>query len=296
MDPSPAALKIARIRFDEILSDNTNISVSYCLQLEAIPSQIDLAIIATNADVRMQVIKKMLSLIKIKYMIIEKVAFQTVEDCVDAVKLFNKKKIGAWVNCPRRLHPLFSKLKDNMVNRTHRFIKVRGSKLGLASNAIHMLDLFSFLFGDQDISVNLSKLHPRIYPAKRKGFIEIGGTVTFKNNKGDLLSLTDNMQKAQVTEMEFGYNKKKLLTIDNNNKSFSQYNQKQKIIINGDFIMPLQSDLTRPVLEEILNTGSCGLTPLDESMKLHIAMLKGFIDHISKYSATEINQEFCPIT
>ena len=134
MDPSLDALEIARIRFDEILSENTKIDVSYSLQPEAIPAQIDLAVIATNADVRMQVIKKMLSLTKIKYMIIEKVAFQTVKDCGDAVKLFNKRKIGAWVNCPRRLHTLFSKLKDIMVTRTHRFIKVRGSKWGLASN------------------------------------------------------------------------------------------------------------------------------------------------------------------
>jgi len=183
-----------------------------------------------------------------------------------------------------------------MEKRTNRFIKVNGNKWGLASNAIHMLDLFLFLFGDQDISADKSKFHSKIYRTKRKGFVEFGGTVTFKNKIGDSIILTDNRQNNGSTQMEFGYIKRKVLSIENSSKRFSLFNKKQEIIKNGDFIMPLQSEMARPVVEEILTCGTCGLTTLNESMKLHIPMLEMFIDHINKHSETGIKQEFCPIT
>ena len=296
VDPNHEALVIARDRFNNILPKTSKIEISYNQRLENVPTHIDLAIICTNADVRIQVIKHLLSSTTIRYLILEKVAFQTIEDCRYSVKLLKKKKIEAWVNCPRRLHPIVIKLKDTMFAYTHRFIKVKGSKWGLACNAIHMLDLFSFLFGDQDIYVDISKLHPRIYHAKRNGFIEFGGMLTFKNSKGDLLCLNDKMKEDQKTTIDFGFDKKNLLTINNRNMSFSQYNNNNELMANGDFTMPLQSELTGPVVEEILTTGSCGLSPLDESMKLHIAMLKGFIDHLNIYSEMGGEQQYCPIT
>ena len=138
-----------------------------------------------------------------------------------------------------------------MFSYTHRFIKVKGSKWCLASNSIHKLDLFSFLFGDRDIYVDISKLHPIIYHAKRKGYIELGGMLTFKNSRGDSLCLNDKMKEDQKTKMEFGFDKKKLLTINNKNRTFSQYNKNNEIIANGDFTMPLQSELTERIVEEI---------------------------------------------
>ena len=65
VEPNQKALEIARDRFNKISPKSSKIEVSYNQQLENVPSHIDLAIICTNSDVRIQVIKHLLSFTKI---------------------------------------------------------------------------------------------------------------------------------------------------------------------------------------------------------------------------------------
>ena len=71
----------------------------------------DLAIIATNSKGRLNLIKKALNYQSIKNIIIEKVAFQSIKDYLEAIKILKKHKTSSWVNCARNYNSVYSLIK-----------------------------------------------------------------------------------------------------------------------------------------------------------------------------------------
>lgn len=57
---------------------------------------------------------------------------------------------------------------------------------------------------------------------------------------------------------------------------------------------PRQSELTHIMAREILEAGSCKLTPFAESMQLHRPYLSAMLDHVRSFG--QIDYEVCPIT
>ena len=106
MDPDTAALALAKQRFDEMSPNLHKQSVRYISTQKDFESDLDLAIIATNADVRPHVIKSLLTNVYVRYLILEKVVFQSVRDFETVIQILDEKRIKAWVNCPRRIFAL----------------------------------------------------------------------------------------------------------------------------------------------------------------------------------------------
>ena len=67
-----------------------------------------------------------------------------------------------------------------------------------------------------------------------------------------------------------------------------------KETIKQPFNMPLQSELTAKLAEQILDCGHSDLTPLDESYLLHRPMLDAFNAHLSSILKEPVT--VCPIT
>ena len=112
VDPLPASLDVARSRFNE-MPFNPNISgINFYSSLNDISKEIDLAIVATNADVRADVIRMLISSCNVKNLVLEKVLFQKVEDYVEILSLLEGDGINAWVNHPRRMFQFYKKLKQ----------------------------------------------------------------------------------------------------------------------------------------------------------------------------------------
>ena len=64
-------------------------------------------------------------------------------------------------------------------------------------------------------------------------------------------------------------------------------------ITEKQITIPFQSQLTNIVIEEILDTGDCGLTPYQESARLH----KAFLEPLSAFFREQGFEEgLCPIT
>ncbi|SVD11401.1 uncharacterized protein METZ01_LOCUS364255, partial [marine metagenome] len=78
IDPNPSALEIARQRFVEMPENPLIQSVAYLDSLEEFDEAAELAIIASNADQRRNIIEELVSNSRVKYLILEKVVFQSV--------------------------------------------------------------------------------------------------------------------------------------------------------------------------------------------------------------------------
>ena len=59
------------------------------------------------------------------------------------------------------------------------------------------------------------------------------------------------------------------------------------------FALPLQSELTHLVIEDLLFNGSCKLTPFAESCRLHLALEEKLILYFEKQGG---ERGLCPIT
>lgn len=294
IDPNPNALDLAKQRYKEMPHNSHVRSIDYLESINNIDFDIDVAIIATTADIRRNVIENLLSRLIVKFLILEKVAFQSVQDFSDVFQLIKSRNSKAWVNCPRRMVPLFQDIRDRATQYENITMHVTGSNWGLASNTIHMLDLFAFITGRSNLTIDPSKLDKKIYESKRTEFIEFGGRLIAQTEAGDSLELLDDRAAnlPLLMSIETGGEKFEIHQSENLCKVFPRIN-------NGEskempFHFPMQSELTSIQIEQILKSGTSSLTSIEESFILHKSMLKAFNEHLSNIESSQIT--ICPIT
>ena len=262
--------------------------------METLEADVDVAIIATNADVRKSVIENLISVRDVKYVILEKVAFQAIVDFQVVLQLLESNNTKAWVNCSRRMHSFFKTLKADLDPEDRIQGIVEGGNWGLASNTIHMLDLFVFLAGETLFLLNASGLDQKVYQSKRNGFIELGGILEVNNSNGDQLTLIDEKGSTGQTVLSVSSRNHRYKINHSDGKVFSAHKKdgwKEKEEL---FQMPLQSELTHLAVQQILDTDRCDITPLKESYVLHKPMLEAFNIHLSMLNG--VKYEVCPIT
>jgi len=252
----------------------------------------DVAILATNADVRKDLVKDLLKKSNCKFLILEKVAFQNSKDFEEILNLAKLKAVDIRVNCPRRMNPLFNKLKKELKDQTVE-ITVSGNDWGLGSNFIHMLDLLVFLTGEETFFVDSIKLENKIFESKRPSFFEFKGEIVIKTSKGNYLSVKDSESlehnfSLQVMTHKGGY------LIDNDNRLMKELSTSGKIENQYYYEEPYQSNLSNLLIDQICDEGLCQLTDLEESFKFHQCLFSILNTHLEdlgyKYS------DNCPIT
>ena len=294
IEPNPYAMDLAKKRYDEMPVNPLVRSISCVSSLKGISQDLDLAIIVTNADVRRKVIENLLGKIQIKYLILEKVVFQSVRDFETVIRILDEKHAKAWVNCPRRIVPFFRNIREEMITADKVQIIVEGSKWGMASNAIHMLDLFAFLTGQTEICIDGTGLDHKIYESKRSEFLELGGVLEAENSRGDKLTLIDEKNSAGQNVLSMSSRNHRYIINNSNGRVFSAHKEDGWEEKEELFQMPLQSELTHLAVHQILDTGKCDITPIKESYVLHKPMLEAFNIHLSKING--VKYKACPIT
>ena len=202
--------------------------------------------------------------------------------------------IKVWVNCVRRMYPFFEELKKRTVNCSKVSLLVEGSNWGLACNTIHMLDLIAFLTDQTKFEIDVSNLIPKVYESKREGFIELGGELRAESQRGDTLVLVDKRSYKMPQKILINFDGV-IFEIYEGYGFFLEYPENHlEQQIESRFKVPLQSELTGKLAEQILYTGNSHLINLDESYLLHKPLLEAFNGHISSILNKQI--EICPIT
>ena len=301
IDPDPKALAVAEQRLAELDVNPRITSLEYAPSLDAIKNDLDLAIVATNADVRKAVLDTLLQTAEVRYLVLEKVVFQCAEDFRWLQDILREKSIEAWVNCPRRMIPFFREVQNKIVSRYSAgtlpiTLSVVGNKWGLASNAVHFLDLFAFFSGRTTLTIDSSGLDLNTYQANRREFMELGGRLVAESESGDQICLVDNMGEGGDLDINISFpgvniaiqQLKSGMTV----ATWSELEEQSSTTYK--FRLPFQSELTPVLVDQILMKKSSLLTTLNESELIHIPMLQAFTQHISSVIGRDLKK--CPIT
>lgn len=294
VDPNSASLDTARARFLQVQGKVPLDHLTAYSSLADLPTDIDVAILACNADVRRALVESLLSEKQVHNLILEKVLFQKLDD-LDAVgDLLAARRIPTWVNCPFRMVEFYGELRTMLFGADRLTLSVTGASIGLGCNTIHYLDLLAFLAGRTDFRLDPAALDPLILESKRPGFKEFTGTLTGRSGRGDAFSITSFpggnapvvLSLASETHLVTMVENAAVYTISDAGTGWARR--------DGTYWIPYQSQLTHLVVDDLLKNGVCSLTPFTASLELHRALLQALVQHVSTVTSKEC--DLCPIT
>lgn len=291
IDPSETSLNLAKERYEQTITD-TKHEITFSSDINQVLKDIDLAIIATSADVRKEVTEKLLAISDVKFIIFEKLLFEKKEDYIEVEKLLQQKNITAWVNCCMRITPFYANLKNKIEDKKVNCI-VNGSSYGFITNAIHFIDYIAYLSDNYDFTLDTSLLDKKPIESKRKGFLELNGTlnVSFKNGSMGTFVCYENGEAPVMVEIlnrDFRAmaNETDRTTYIANPPSWKWAEVNQSLLF--------QSDMTNIVVQNILENGKCELTTYEYSSKLHLNLLEGLKDFLNQNSSKKY--DYYPFT
>lgn len=298
LDICEPSLKIAKQRWKQVVKTVSTDTVSgmtvpaiqhkvtFLSSFEKIPKMINIAIVATNADVRPQVVKQIVTNSEVCYWILEKVLAQSTTMLSEILAL-TQNSSGAWANIPRRMMVWHKQIRDRLRSECTLKITGSGSLWGLACNGIHYLDLVSWWTDEKLRKIDTSKLDSKWIESKRKGFYEIPGKITADYSGGTRLVL-ESIQEGSPFKMKVeGQNS--VWEIDEIKGVAVGSNG---IIITGN--NEKQSSMTSKLVDDILTGKNCNLPKLSESVEMHQVFLQSLLEHWNSTNRT--NVDLLPIT
>lgn len=257
-------------------------------------SLFQLAIIATSSLQRREVFEEITARCIVQTLIFEKVLFPSIDDYEKVERLLKEKHITAYVNCTRRVQPVYKSLHEELLHAKSLCAHVKGSNWGLACNSIHMIDLFAYLISAnlERVSCNGSLLEKKIFNSKRKGYIEFYGKMT--GSIGDNISYLiecDHGEAELVIE----------LTTESDHYSINESDGVMiKRHLHGGkpieqhFEFLLVSQVTAYVADKLLQGKPVGLVSYEDSAKLHLPILRELLKTQNEILKSE--STVCPIT
>lgn len=271
VDPLEKSLSVAKQRYDEVPVAKDLHTVNYSSQTPK-SQKIDLVIIATTSNVRAKVTEDILKNNRVRYLILEKILFDRKADYQKVGRIIAREKVKAWVNCPMRVRPVYKEIKEALSGKKISF-RMTGSQWGLATNAIHYLDFISHLTGSASFTVDTSHLEKKVWPTRRKGFVELHGTLFADFTNGSHCELTEYNSGNAPWFIEI-LNQDRRYLIQGLDKIWNSHAQDQWQWKERAFKTPLVSETTTGIAEDLLKNGRCALTPYQDSVKIHLALLE----------------------
>ena len=256
---------------------------------QALPNDIknyDLAIVATSSKNRAVLIHDIAHKINVNYWVLEKILAQSNKE-LNIIETATSNAKQVYVNTPRRQIKWYQKIRSKFPGKPIS-VKINGGLWGLASNAIHFIDLVAWWTGQSLVSIDTKKLHKKWFESKRKTYFEVTGELLAKFSEGaELIMQSSTDAKEGVLMVNFI-----------NDETCAIYENKGiALFSNGDVIkgtLELQSEMTAAMVSKILTKGICELPTLKESLKLHAVFLDAMLEHWNR--SNNCNDKLAPIT
>tara|TARA_B110000438_G_scaffold1234_1_gene1195 strand:- start:1693 stop:2661 length:969 start_codon:yes stop_codon:yes gene_type:complete len=290
IEPDLNSQSLAKMRLKEIKYNKKNYQLIWYNSLSLAKNKSDLVIVATNSKGRVNLIEKLLKLGHKKF-IVEKIVCQSSEEYKKLLLLMKKFNGKAWINTNRRYFEVYQKIIKKFKNSKHIELSVFAGNSDLGTNAIHYLDLFSWLTQDYKIKLNGKFLVNQIFENKRgKNFKRFLGIVT-GFNKNSCVSLTFFPAKKESFIIQISGNGNSAY-IDELEESGYFMSNKRKEKLNVKF--GHTSELTTKIIQDIFSKDDCLLPSLKDLTYAHKELFRIFNRHIKKTLNKDVN--LCPIT
>lgn len=285
--------KKAKLNAESILDSQKiikfNHKINWYVDLSEVKNSSDFTIIATLASDRVNLIIKLLKMGNSKFLI-EKMVCQSKKDydlLITKIKLYGAK---AWVNCPRRYFSSYKKIKQIFKNSENLHVNVHSGNIGFGSNAIHFLDLFTWLIDDNKIILDGKFLTNQIFSNKRgKDLVEFQGTI-LANNHSHYISLNFSPYDEMPQTIDITGNNIRI-QINETLETISIIHGRTN---NLDFKTEFQSTLTLKIMNDILKKDTSVLPSVQDSYFIHCELFRIFNLHIKKILNKKL--KLCPIT
>lgn len=275
LEPATAVSK-ERMRDAIAVSGKDNMSCYWHHRIAELPEMIDVAIVATGAEHRSDIIRGLLHHATVRYLVLEKFLFQKVGDYAQIGDLLQSQNIPTFVNTPRRCWQGYQQFRLSIPEGTGFHLTASTTpRNGLATNAIHIVDLMGFLSRDQ-VNFALDSSRLRVSTNTRHvGRMELEGMLTGTSSRGD----TFEMRTLDSDETETPI----IITAGSKTYIIDESRQQLDFVVDGDvvetvdFPISLQSRLTGSVVDDILATGTCDLPSYSISSAHHLECLRAFL-------------------
>ena len=291
VDPNLSTLEIAKNRFYEVVPKG-EIDINAVQTLQEVSGEVDLGVICTPANIRAAIIKEFLELYNPKGLVLEKVLFQKLSEYDEIDQLLKSRDIPTWVNCARRLMPIYQELQPKFITAAKVNMHVSGNDLGLGCNGVHFLDLFAFLTGGPIEKLTNFALDPICVESKREGFKEFTGAVLGTSANHDSVTISSSKGLGEGCQISITSENERWV-VSETNAGFSAVS----LIGNKDGIsskLVAISDLATIYFDNLVKTGDSGLTKYEDSIKIHKPFLEVLIKHLNE--GGDANWGHCPIT
>ncbi len=293
VDPSKESLQTAEDRANEISHKHI---IKFQGDLENIPSSIDLAIIATSANIREIVIKQLLELTSLKYLILEKVLFQRPSSYDEIPAILDAAGVITWVNLPMRTYKHFEEIKRTLGKENESIsVSVVGGNWRIGCNAIHYLDLFEYLTNSRIQHFKTDGLDNEIFESKRAGFVEFLGSVSALSSNGSALTLHSFPGDFSDLTVYISSSNHRFIVHDGQQSQIIHLSSENNFIASAKPYQPeYQSNLTGDYVNSILTTGNCHLSKLNDIVHTHKLYIEQLLHFYNRASGSDA--QICPIT
>lgn len=271
LDVNDTSLGRAEERWKEARGPESHHQVSFQASSESLPRSLDLAIIATTADVRPRVVGEIAACSAVRFWVLEKLLAQS-ESGLDRLVSYVGSGARAWVNTSRRMMPWHQRIKSQLGLDAPLTATVEGGQWGLACNTIHFLDLLAWWTGETLEDVYTDRLDGHWFESKRPGNFEVLGTLDARFSGGSQAMLTSrDVGGADSLEVSDG-------------RLSWQVRESDGMACRSDGIripgcVSPQSSLTAGLVESILEEGRCELPALEDSVVLHRVFIRRMQEH-----------------
>lgn len=275
IDPSPTSLDGARERFEAVAGDN-----KHRIRFGAAPqgsADVDIAIVATNANTRHAAALSLLRHARVRFMVLEKLLFDQAAPYESFVGELATAGTQAWVNCPMRVMQPYEAIRAQLGGGPLHY-RVEGSQFGLVTNAIHYLDHVVHLSGCGSYTVDCTDLDAQTVPSKRAGFLELTGRLYARFADGSRCEMVCHADGNAPVLVEISKPSARWLVRESEGKLWTSAADSGWKWSEQPARIPYQSEMTAQVVRDLLAGGQCGLTPIAQSIATHKALLEPLRD------------------
>ena len=294
VDPRAEALNVGRSRLAEVPDRAEDIVVRWHTTLEEATPGADLCIVATQAQGRCQLVKRIAHELGIRSFLIEKLIGQSVDEIEDLLAHVKTAGLSVWVNCKTRTYAIHQQIKSCLQPGDPIQMSVIGGNHGLANNGVHAADLFAFYDGAESIEPAEAVINPIVHRTKR-GQCDLSGTLIGRTIHGSrfVLSYAGDHDQQELISVVTAHHR---WLIDHFQRWMMESERTSGWVWRSVPFTEhtLVSHMTKTFAHDILTTGHCTLPLLETAATAHRFILGVLQPHFSRLLDQPL--ELCPVS
>ncbi len=257
-----------------------NNKVNYFNSFDEIKTKmtIDVAIIASGASSRADIIKKLFLKTEPTHLILEKLLFTKISDFDFFSTFFKSYKTKVWVN--QWLDDEVRFLSNLLPENENFNLNISGSQWGLCCNSVHFIEWFHAISSRKNIKLEKHNFI-NLVESKRPGFFEIIGNIELSSDNKNKLVLNsdggDNPEQSINIDITSPSIKISCVWVDDNLNGYYKINNEAKSFFKEK--IKYQSQRTYKVINDLIYDDKCKLPSYEISCEHHMLFYPIFYDY-----------------